>query len=110
MILHLICIILQFDAIIITTDIYKHDGHFTEREFLCFGLGGEVGGQVGLCLVDRILYFLFGDIGFYIGIKFHHDQAVISLRGAGDLDHFGTADALQLFFDGPCHQVLDIFW
>ncbi len=91
-ILHFIGILFQLDTVIVTTHIHKHDRHFTEGEFLYIGLRCQVSGQIGLGFVDRIFYFLFGDIGLYIRIKLNNNKAVICLGGTLYFYYFGSAD------------------
>lgn len=109
-VLHLVGIILEAYAVVIAAHIHKHDGQFAEGEFLHIGFLGKIGGKVGLGLVDGVFHLLLGQLRFHIGIELHHNQAVIGLRSALYFLDLGTADALELFFDGAGHQVFDVAW
>ncbi len=78
-VLHFIRILLQLYPVKLPTDIHKHDRHIAEGEFLHIGFGRQVVGQIGYGPVNRVFYFLFGDICFNVGIKLHHNQAVVGL-------------------------------
>ena len=65
MILHLIGIVFQFDAIVIAAHVHEHDGHFAERNSCASGCDVRSVRQIHLGFIDGVFFtFLLGDLGF----------------------------------------------